>query len=142
MMEFVGFAFTKIYAERFFENTDKSKIETSLNLTSIEEIFPKADSKKDSILKVSFKYEINYSEGVAKIEIQGNLFISLEKSFAEEILKKWEKKNLSDSFKLPVFNTIMHKSNIKSLQIEDELGLLPHFQLPSLSLSKKDELHN
>jgi len=52
---------------------------------------------------------------------------------AKEVLKGWKDKETTDDFRIFLFNIILRKSNIKALQLEDELALPPHIPLPSLN---------
>ncbi len=134
-MKLIGFNLTKIHAERFPTTLSDLKIETSINIKSIEENSFEGEEK---FLNVAFSYIIDYSKKIARIELEGNIIISTDEKSAEEILKSWEKRNLKDPFKVGIFNGIMLKANIKAIQIEDELGLPTHFQMPSLEIPKKE----
>ncbi|PJE81388.1 hypothetical protein COU58_02815 [Candidatus Pacearchaeota archaeon CG10_big_fil_rev_8_21_14_0_10_32_42] len=138
MIRLVAFNLTRITAEKFSSKFSELKIETSINLDLIEE--NKEIPKKDKIkyLNVLFKYNINYSDKIAKIELGGKIILAMEEELAEEILKNWKKKDFKDEIRVSLFNSILIKSNIKAIQIEEELGLPPHFKLPSLTISKKE----
>ena len=43
-----------------------------------------------------------------------------------------KKKKFTHAMKIPLFNFIMNKCNIKAIQYEDELGLPIHVQMPKL----------
>ena len=50
----------------------------------------------------------------------------------KEVLEDWKKKKLSDSFQEILFNIILRKANIKALELEEELNLPFHINLPSI----------
>jgi len=136
-MKLMGFNFTKLNAEKSSLNLEGLKIGTSIDIVSIEE--KKYDSIKsnDSILIVEFNYIINYDPKIAKIELKGNIIISVEEKLAKEVIKDWKDKKVNDEFRLTLFNAILRKSNIKALQLEEEVNLPPHFNLPSLKIEDK-----
>jgi len=137
-MRVVGFNYTKIFAEKYTNDFKDLKIETSLNIDSIEENSSKLPDKKITLLDFNFTSSINYSKNIAKIELSGKMVLSVDSKVADEVLKNWKKKELKEEFRLAVFNGILNKTNIKSLEIENELNLPPHFRLPSLVPQKKD----
>ena len=137
-MRLVGFNFTKINAEKFSNKLDKLKIETSINLDSIEEIKNELLKTKDIILNIKFNYIISYEPKIAKIDLGGSMTLSVDSKQGKEILKKWKTKKLEEDIRLTIFNVILMKSNVKAIQLEDEMILPTHFKLPSLKPSKKE----
>lgn len=138
MINLVRFYYTEIKGERFNQSLDKLKIETSLNIKSIENLPQKNSLSGTSFLSFSFSSSIDYSKEIAKIELSGKMILSMEDSVAKEILNSWKKKEIKEEMKIFLFNGILEKTNIKALQLEEELGLPPHFKMPSLSLTKKE----
>ena len=63
--------------------------------------------------------------------------MSVDPRIAREVLKGWKDKENLEEFRMFMFNVILRKSNIKALELEDELNLPPHIPLPSLN---KDNL--
>jgi len=137
-MRLVGFNYTKIIAEKYSEKLDGLKIESSLNIDSIEEISTNKTKLDVTLLNFSFSSSVIYSKDIAKIELFGNMKVSIDPKKGKEILKDWKKKEIKEEIKLMLFNGILNKTNIKSLELEDELNLPPHFRLPSLTASKKE----
>ncbi len=132
-MRLIGFNFTKIGVERSKERVDSVKFNTKIDISSIDILKSDVLKTKEELLKIDFVYSIVYEPDFAKIELAGNLLISVEPKIAREILKGWKDKQTSEEFRMFMFNIILRKSNIKSLQLEDELGLPPHIPLPSLN---------
>ena len=138
-MKFINFNLTKVFGEVFSAPTQDFQVDSSLNISSIEEN-PYASKKEGSIfLNINFNYVVEYVKKIAKIEIAGRLVVLAEDALGKEILKQWKKKALNEPLKLEMFNAILTKTNIRAIQVEDELGLPPHFKLPSLSKSPKKE---
>lgn len=136
MIRVIGFNFIKISAEKLKENLDKSeslKIDTKMDISYVEPFKSDFFKMKEDVLKVGFVNIISYEPGLAKIEINGDIIISADPKTAREILKGWKDKTTSEDFRIFIFNIILRKSNIKSLQLEEELGLPPHIPMPALT---------
>ena len=54
-------------------------------------------------------------------------------------IRQWNSKKLPEDFRIALFNVILKKSNVKALELEDELNIPLHIPLPSLKKSIKDE---
>ncbi|MCR4327326.1 MAG: hypothetical protein NUV46_01975 [Nanoarchaeota archaeon] len=138
MMRLVGFGLTKVNAEKFSNEFSDLKVETSINLDSVEENKFPSKRENSTLLDILFNYSIKYSKEIAKIELKGKIILSVENALGEEILKNWKKKDFKDELKINIFNAILLKANLKALQVEEELGLPPHFRMPSLTFPKKE----
>jgi hypothetical protein len=55
-----------------------------------------------------------------------------EKDESKDILKKWKNKKMPEEFRVPLFNIILTKSNLRALQLEEELNLPTHIPLPRI----------
>ena len=91
---------------------------------------------KEEALKVSFSFTIEYSEKSAKLEFEGYAVLMPEKEEMKEILNSWKDKQISEELRIPLFNFIMNKCNIKALDLEDEMGLPPHVPMPRITPGK------
>ena len=136
-MKIIGFNFNKINVEKLKEPVEGMKINTNISIPELKEIKQTILKTKDDTIGVKFVYTIDYSPEIAKIEFSGSILINIESKLTKEILKQWEDKKMPDDFKIVLFNLILRKSNVKSLQFEDELNLPLHINLPSL---KKQEI--
>ncbi len=132
-MRLVGFNFEKMSVERFEERPENLKFNTKLDISSINPLKSDFLRTKEDILKIDFVYSVLYEPNFAKLELKGNILLSVEPRMARDILKGWKDKQTSEEFRIFMFNIILRKSNIKALQLEDELGLPPHIPLPSLN---------
>jgi hypothetical protein len=61
----------------------------------------------------------------------------MDQKIAKEVVKEVKEKKMSDEFKVSAFNFILRKVNLKAAQLEEDLGLPAHFQMPSLKLPEK-----
>ena len=50
----------------------------------------------------------------------------------KKIKKEWKKKKLPDAYRALIINVVLKKSNLKALELEDEMGLPLHLPLPSI----------
>jgi hypothetical protein len=141
-MRLVGFTFTKISIEKFKEAVDELKFNTKIDISSIEPLKSDLIKVRDEPLKIDFVYSVLYEPEFAKVELAGTMILSVEPKMARDILKGWKDKEMNEDFRIFMFNIILRKSNIKALELEDELNLPTHIPLPSLNKeniqSKKD----
>lgn len=133
-MKVVGFNFNKINVEKFKSNFDKLNINTNIDISDIKNVRQDIFKSKDEFVGVKFNYTISYDPEVAKIELLGDIIFSIESKLAREIIKQWKdkEKRIPENFKMLLFNFILRKSNLKALQLEDEMNLPLHISLPSL----------
>jgi hypothetical protein len=137
-MRLLGFSFNKISAERLSVNQadfKELKINNNIDISSIEKANSEVFKAKDEeLISVKFKYSINYEPNFAIIEIHGNILVSMESKKTKEFLKKWEdNKEMPEDARLALFNTIIQKSSIKALQLEDDMSFPFHMPFPKLS---------
>ena len=138
-MKLLGFNFTKIQVEKLKERVDGLKIGTRIDVSEINEAKTGILKTKDEILSIKFKYGLDYEPGMAKLDLEGNLVISLESKEAREVLKQWKDKKMPESFRMTLFNLILRKASLKALQLEEEMNLPIHLQLPTLKIGDKKE---
>ena len=136
-MKLIGFNFSKISIEKIEKISKDLKIDTSINIDSIENMKNELLKSKDLFLNIKFNYKINYKPNIAKIELVGNIALAIDSKLGKEILNDWKDKKIKDETRMIFFNAILKKSNIKALQLEEEMNLPTHFQLPSLKQDKK-----
>ena len=137
-MKIIGFNYTKISIEKKETLKKPPQVKTSINVSNIKEISSELFQTKETPLEVKFSYKILYEPKIAELSFEGNLVVLVDTKEAKEILKKWKKKDFSENFKFFIFNVILRKSNIRAVQLEDEMNLPTHFQLPSLKFQDKE----
>ena len=128
-MQIIGFNFTKVSAER--KEKLEGKLEVSQNIDIVDVAKEAVDLSKNEILKVSFKFTVAYLKDFAKLEFKGNILLLPTEEELKDFLKSWKSdKQLPNTHKIPLFNFIMSKCNVKALSLEDELALPLH--IPTL----------
>jgi len=135
----VGFNFDKINVEKLSDKAENIKINTKIDISEIKEIKSTFLKTKEDIVKVKFVYGINYDPEFAKIELEGNVLFSLESKKAKDLINQWKEKKISEDFKIILFNFILRKSNLKALQLEDEMNLPLHIPMPSLKKQESED---
>ena len=138
-MKLMSFNFTKVDAKRENKVINKLTINNNLDIKEISEVKTSLLNTKDVLLNFEFSYKLNFDPDFAKINLEGNFILSLGAKDSKNILKNWKKKKIEEEMKISLFNIILKKCNLKSLQIEEFLNLPPHFKLPSLKLSSDKE---
>lgn len=137
-MRVIGFNFEKISAERKKAPEGKLEIKSNINIKSINP--EKIELVKDKdVLKFNFEFSIDYHPDIARVSFEGFVLAILEKDKSKEILKKWKNKKILEDIRIPLFNLIMTKCNLKALQFEEEFGLPMHIPMPKLQPQKSDQ---
>ena len=138
-MRLVGFNFNKINIEKFSDKIEDLKINTDMGISEINEVKSDFFKTKEELIGIKFTYGINYDPDFAKIELVGDVLLAIESKMAKDILKQWKNKKIPEDFRIILFNIILKKSNLKALQLEDEMNLPPHISLPSLKKQENKE---
>lgn len=130
-MKLIGFNLFKISIERKEKIEGELKINQNIDIKDVTtDNIPITDKEA---LKIKFKFSINYSKDVAKLEFDGMLILLPEKDELKKFQQSWKDKQLPDELRVPLFNFIMNKCNIKALYLEDEMALPLHIQMPRIS---------
>lgn len=138
-MKLLNIIYTQIHAESLNSSIIPSKINTNIDLSNIEQLTLDLTPENKTILKLHFNFGLDFLENVANILLKGVLLLELDSKEADKVLKDWKDKRVEGEFKLIIFNIILKKCSIKALELEDELGLPPHFSFPSFEKKKKEE---
>ena len=141
-MPIVGFNFNKILAEKknLIKTDTQIKINSKLGITNVSKEDLPTGKQKSTGLKLDFEFSLDYQPDIAIIDIQGFIYYLDEPSKINEILKNWEKeKNIPIDIKKQVLNTIILKSTIKALSLQQEINIPPHMPFPSVEPVKKKE---
>ncbi len=136
-MQIISFNFDKIMAERKSREAKQGlKIESSMNIREIEE--EKIPGIKDQqVMRLVFDFSTTYDKDYARIDFTGTILIAVEKGSFKTFLKMWKEKNVDEQTRIPVVNLILTRCNLRSLQLEDELGLPLHIPLPKVMNDKE-----
>jgi hypothetical protein len=135
-IKIIGFNFSKLLAEKKSQDFKDLKIDRNIKIESVEKIKPQSLQIREDMVEVRFKYGINYTPDVAKFDFSGSLLITAEPKVIKEFLGEWGDKKLPERHKVVIFNVIMRKSDIKALEMEDEMGLPLHIALPLIREEK------
>ncbi len=131
-MKLLGLNYKKISVEKLKDNAENINISSSINVSEINKYKTDLFKTKEDLLEIKFNYSVNYAPEVAKLEITGSMIISVEPKVARNVLNKWKDKELDEDFKLSLFNLIIRKTSIISLELEDEVNIPYHIPLPRL----------
>tara|TARA_Y100000034_G_C6694823_1_gene306115 strand:+ start:128 stop:529 length:402 start_codon:yes stop_codon:yes gene_type:complete len=131
-MKVIGFNFKKISAEKTSDNFKDLKINTNINVLNIKQIKSEVFQSKEELVELEFDYSIDYNPNIAKISLSGVILIMVDSKIVKDFIKQWKKKKIPDEYKVLIFNIILKKSNLKGMQLEDELNLPLHIPLPSV----------
>ena len=121
-MKLMSFNFTKVDAKRENKVINKLTINNNLDIKEISEVKTSLLNTKDVLLNFEFSYKLNFDPDFAKINLEGNFILSLGAKDSKDILKNWKKKKIEEEMKISLFNIILKKCNLKSLQIEEFLN--------------------
>jgi len=136
-MKIIGFNFDKINIEKLPGKTEKNlEVKTNIDISEIKEIKSENLSMKENFIGVQFIFNVNYDPDFAKINLSGNVLFAVDQNFSKDILKQWKDKKMPEDFRILLFNVILRKANLKSLELEEEMNLPLHVPMPSL---KKQE---
>ncbi|MBT96611.1 hypothetical protein CMI49_00740 [Candidatus Pacearchaeota archaeon] len=132
-MKILGFNFMKINIEKFSDNLEKLKMNTNIDISDIKQVKSDFLKSKEEIIGIKFSYIVNYSQNIAKVELNGSILVTTNPKISKDIIKQWKDKKIPEGFRIALFNIILRRSTIKALQLEDEMNLPPHINLPRVS---------
>jgi len=136
-MKIIGFSIKKILAEVKENKKTNLEVTSNLNIEDIKEA--KIEQSKQQSILIDFNFYVEYKPNIARIEFSGHLILLDDENKTNEIIKLWKQKKLPEEIKIPILNFILEKCNIKSLGLEEELGLPLHLRLPKLGAPKTQE---
>jgi len=139
-MRIIGFNLTKISVERKEQIQGKLNINQNIDIRDIKK--EKIPISESETLKISFLFKINYSDDVAKLEFEGNVITLPEKEELKTFLDSWKNKKIPDQTRVPLFNFIMNKCNIKALNLEDDMALPYHIPMPRINPEQQGQEPN
>ena len=130
-MRLLGFNFTKINVEK--NPNHYVKIESKSNLTLIKVETDKLDLIKQEAAKISFSFSISYSE-LGQVNLEGFTIWHFDKKSLKEVTENWEK-DIDPEIRTNILNTVLQKSSVQALKLEEQIGLPFHIQLPKVTVS-------
>ena len=129
-MKIIGFSFDKLSIEKRSNDFKELKIDRNVSILNVEKIKSESIQIKDEILSIKFSYSIEYKPKIADISFSGNVLITADQKIIKDFLREWKNKKFPEEYKLSIFNLILRKSDLKALELEDDLGLPVHVNLP------------
>ena len=135
-MKVIGFNFHKVSIEKLKDRGENLNIKTNIDISEIKKVESDILKTKEELIEAKFSYGIDYEPGYAKIDLKGRVLLSLDGNQAKEVLKEWKKKQMPEKFRIFLFNVIIRKASLKSLNLEDELNLPLHLPIPTLKPQK------
>ncbi|HLD37175.1 MAG TPA: hypothetical protein VJA86_01140 [Candidatus Nanoarchaeia archaeon] len=129
-MRTIGFGFDKIHIERKKEIKGKLEIKTNINITEITK--ETVDLVKEDVLKFKFSFSVLYEPGFAELKLDGYVVVIVSQDAVKDLFKHWKKKRIPDYIRLPLFNFILTKCNIKAMVFEEEFNLPLHVPMPKI----------
>jgi len=135
-MRIIGFGIKRLFGEKNEVKNPKLTLNQNIEVKDISK--EKLDVGSDEAIIVKFLFSIEYSDGVGKVGIEGNVVLLPDKEELKEFNKTIKEKKIPDRFKTQLFNFIIMKCNIKALSMEDELNLPYHVAMPKLGPMEKD----
>lgn len=131
----LGFSYRKISAQKVPEFNGKLEITPNINIASIEK--HELTLVKQEAVKIAFGFNINYKD-LADINLEGDVVLKMDPKSLKETLNGWKNKNLDQEIQTLILNLIMQKASIRAIELEEEMGLPIHIQIPRLQVSKKE----
>jgi hypothetical protein len=138
-MKLAGFNFTKISVEKLKNQTEGVKINTNIDISEIGEVKSDMFKLREQMIAISFTNTISYDPEFAKVELAGTMIIGVESKLARDILKEWKDKKIPEEFRLDLFNIIIRKCSVKALELEEDLNLPLHIQMPKVQQQTSSE---
>ncbi|RLG10975.1 hypothetical protein DRN73_06530 [Candidatus Pacearchaeota archaeon] len=138
-MKLINFNFKKISVDKIANSYKDLNLSTKINISEILPIESKFFKGDEDLVKVKFSYIIDYSPNIAKVELNGELVLAIEKTLSKGIIEAWKEKKITDDFRLTLFNLILRKSTVKALELEEEMNLPLHIPPPTLKKPEKKE---
>lgn len=132
-MKVIGFTFNKISVEKKSDDFKDLKVQSpNIDISDVKQVKPSFLQSKEDVFEVKFNFKIKYTPDVAEVSLSGTMLVMVDEKTSKELTKQWKNKKLPDEHKLLIFNVILKKSNLKAMQLEDELNLPLHLPLPSV----------
>src|SRR3989338_4706321 len=136
-MPIIGFAFNKINVERTGNLTKTDKIQNNVKVTSIKESKMRMGQEEKESVNVSFEFTVDYSKA-GKLELLGTIVYFESPDKVKVILQEWSKEEkMPQEFGVLMYNYIIKKCVVKSLALEEDMGLPLHIVLPKVQVKKK-----
>ncbi len=140
-MKVIGFNIEEITGKKTQE-FKRYNINTNITFNNVEK--SRLDVLKEGeVLKLSFKFNVDYKDADSKSEdlksevaILGSILLMVDKELSKEFLKSWKNKEIPKDKMVTLYNFILKKCSVRALQLEEDLNLQPHIPFPQVRNSK------
>ncbi len=133
-MPIVGFNFTKISIEKKPFGVKQVQVKNDLKLGKVE-LSKRYDVTHADVARFNFVYEVRYGE-MGSIDLEGYVLYSDKADALKKLVDQWEKEKEIPLILLnQVLNASLLKCNIKALELAQDVGLPPHFELPKINMA-------
>lgn len=126
----IGFNLTKIEGEKKPDFDGTLSIKSNIDISNIEK--HQMTIGKQDALKASFKFVIDYAE-LGKVALEGIVFLIVPAKMLKQATIDWKKKKIEKDLQLVILNIIVQRASLRAFQLEEELGLPIHIQLPRVA---------
>jgi len=133
-IKLIGFNLTKISAIKNPNFKGALDIKSNVNIKGIDK--HRLELSKQDAIKIDFAFNIDYKE-LGSISLEGTMFVLPDLKTLKQILSEWKDKKINSEINVALMNIILQKVSLKAFQIEEELGLPIHIQLPHIQLKKE-----
>jgi len=136
-MPTIGFNFTKLLVEKKKSNYKNINVKSNLSIQDIKDV--KSDIINKPTVVFEFDFNVDYEPDIASIQLKGSLLYSTTEELHKKIIDGWGKKKVIDEIKEYIFNSVLTRCNVKSLQLEEEFSLPYHIPLPKYRVKNKKD---
>jgi len=135
-VQIIGFNYTKVSAEkkgdfREVKNPKDRKISANIEFEDVKK--EKVVLLGEDVLRISFNFSIAYEPKIANLNFNGFILAKTDKDTLKKAIKDWKKKKLPQEMNIPLSNLVLTRCTLRAFQLEEELGLPTHINLPKIT---------
>ena len=131
-IQLIGSRITSITAKRDQEFSGEVSIKTNIQIVSFDSV-----PEDDSTMKTSYVFEIDYGD-LGNVKLNGVIFVKTTTEVIASLLESLSEKKIEMEEHAYITNLIIQKASIKAFELEDELGLPIHMNLPKVQIKDKE----
>jgi len=133
----LGFNITKINVEKNPDYQGEIQLKSNIDISSLEK--HESDLIKQEAVKISFNFCLDYGS-LGNLSIHGFMYLIFDEKTTKKVLEDWKnKKYLDDEPNTLIVNIILQRCTLRALQLEEEMNLPFHVQLPHAKIQKKTD---
>jgi len=131
-IQLIGSRITSITAKRDQEFSGEVSIKTNIQIVSFDSV-----PEDDSTMKTSYVFEIDYGD-LGNVKLNGVIFVKTTTEVIASLIESLSEKKIEMEEHAHITNLIIQKASIKAFELEDELGLPIHMNLPKVQIKDKE----